>query len=228
MDIYKLSCPRCGQRIEYTRDYCGKRVQCPSCSGDVVFPAIPPGAHQPLRLERDRPKVKARFNFDLAKILGSIATFFRTFKHWQIVAMCLLPFILIVVGLAAASLVRKSDAEPKPKSSALSASEIAESQRIEALNQIEAIVRDRVHSVWTAKTAVDNARRNSAALHSVYDGKQLSDATRRAVDARYKVADEEIETAEAAMNGWKNAFETEYGKYQKLGGKTDYRSQLPR
>jgi hypothetical protein len=228
MDTYKLSCPRCGQHIAYTKDYCGKRVQCPSCNGNVVFPAIPPGGHQPLRLERDRPKVKERFHFDPAKILGSLVSFFRTFEHWQIVLMCTLPFALIVVGLAAATFVRNRDVDTRPNEPVLSASQVAENQRIAELNKAEAIVQDRVRSVWTAKTAADTARRNSAALHNTYDGKSLSQGMRSAVDAKYKLADEEIATADANLIAWRNTFDREFEKYQKLGGKMDYRSQLPR
>jgi hypothetical protein len=228
MDLYKLSCPRCGQHIEYTRDYCGKRVQCPSCAGDVVFPAIPPGGHQPLRLERDRPKVKKSFRFDAANILGLAVSFLRNFKHWQIVAMCMLPFALIVIGLAAASFLQKTDVDTKPKEPVLSASQIAENQRIAQLNNAEAIVQDRVRSVRIAKNAVDAGRRKSAALHNTYDGKTLSAAMRNAVDAQYKVVDEEIAAAEANLNAWRNAFDIEFAKYEKLGGKVDYRSQLPR
>jgi hypothetical protein len=228
MDNYKLSCPRCGQHIAYTKDYCGKRVQCPSCRGDIVFPAIPPGGHQPLRLERDRPKVKQRFHFDPRKILAATASFFRNFEHWQVVAMCALPFALIVIGLAAAKFVGNSDADTKPKEPVLSEAQVAENQRIAELNKSEAIVQDRVRSCWNAKSALDIARRKSAALHNTYDGKQLSPGTRTAVDAQYKVADEEIATAQANLNAWRTAFDTEYGKYQKLGGKVDYQSQLPR
>jgi DNA-directed RNA polymerase subunit RPC12/RpoP len=228
MDNYKLSCPRCGQHIAYTKDYCGKRVHCPSCGGDVVFPAIPPGAHQPLRLERDRPKVKERFHFDPRKILAATVSFLRNFEHWQVVAMCMLPFALIVIGLAAATFVRNSDSDGKPTEPTLSASQVAENKRIAELNKLEIIVQDRVRSCWNAKNAVDVARRKSAVLHNTYDGKQLSPGMRSAVDAQYKVADEEIATAQSNLGAWRTAFDTEFGKYQKLGGKVDYQSQLPR
>jgi hypothetical protein len=152
----------------------------------------------------------------------------RTFEHWQIVAMCMLPFALIIIGLAAASFVSRSNDDSKPKEPALSASQVAENQRISELNKLEIIVQDRVRSCWTAKNAVDAAKRKSAILHNTYDGKQLSQSMRSAVDAQYKVADEEILTAQANLNGWRTAFDTEFAKYQKLGGKMDYQSQLPR
>lgn len=226
MDIYKLSCPRCGQHIEYTRDYCGRHVQCPSCSGNVTFPALPPGS-QALRLERDRPKVKQPFKFDPGQILGSIVTFFQNFKHWQIVAMCLLPFGLIIVGLAAASFVRNLDSS-KPNDAAVSETQTAESQRVAALNQADLIVQDRVKSVWQSKTALDAVVRKRTALHQMYDGKQMSPGMRNAVDAQYKVADEEFETAESNFNGWRKSFDSAYETYRKYGGLIDYQSQLPK
>ena len=38
-----ISCPFCGQHIEYTAGYCGKQMQCPICGQTVTFPALPPG-----------------------------------------------------------------------------------------------------------------------------------------------------------------------------------------
>jgi hypothetical protein len=230
MDVYKLSCPRCGQHIEYTRDYCGRQVQCPSCNGNVTFPAIPPlgSGRSTLRLERDRPKVKEPFRIDFAKILASIAAFFRTFEHWQIVLMCALPFIFIAIALATARFVRNQDSQAGPKQPIITEAQIAENQRIAELNKADAIVQDRVRNVWAAKTALDTAKAKSANWHRTYDGKQLSEGTRKAVDAQFKVAEEEIATADANLNAWRRSFDTEYQKYQKLGGKIDYTSQLPR
>lgn len=228
MEVYKLSCPRCGQHIEYTRDYCGRHVQCPSCSGNVTFPALPPGSvKQALRLERDRPKVKEPFKFDFGKILGSIVSFFQNFSHWQIVAMCAIPFLLIGLGLAAASFVRNHDSS-KPNESVASPTQAAEKERIAALNQADLIVQDRIKSVWNSKNALDATARQRAALHQMYDGKQMSQGMRNAVDAKYKVADEEIEAAQANLNGWRKSFDTAYENYRKYGGAIDYQSQLPR
>src|SRR4051794_13993019 len=229
MELYKLSCPRCGQHIEYTKDYCGKHVQCPSCSGNVTFPALPPGtAKGSLRLERDRPKVKEPFRFDPARMLQSLVAYISTFKHWQIVAMCALPFVLIALGLAAASFVRNQDSHPKSTDATLTATQNAENQRIAALNQADVIVQDRVKSVWKSKNAVDAAQRKRAALHQMYDGKQMSQGMRNAVDAQYKLVEEEIEAAQSNLNGWRRAFDTAYETYKKYGGVIDYQSQLPR
>ncbi|MGZ4964748.1 MAG: hypothetical protein ACXWBP_03150 [Limisphaerales bacterium] len=204
-------------------------MQCPSCSGSVTFPALPPGtAKHALRLERDRPKVKEPFRFDVGKILGSLISFSTNFQHWRIVAMCLLPFALIVVGLAAASLVRKQDTNTRPAESVPSATQAAESQRLAALNQADLIVQDRVKSVWKSKNVVDAAIRKRTALHQAYDGKQMSQSMRNAVDAQYKLAEEEIEAAQANLNGWRRAFDTSYENYKKYGGTIDYQSQLPR
>lgn len=228
MEVYKLSCPRCGQHIEYTRDYCGRHMQCPSCSGNVTFPALPPGsAKQALRLERDRPKVKQRFKFDGGKILAAIVSYFSTFKHWQIVAMCAVPFLLIGAGLAAASFVRNHDSS-KASETVASPAQAAESERMAALNQADLVVQDRVKSVWKSKNAADTAIRNRTALHQMYDGKQMSPGMRNAVDARYKVADEELEAAQANLNGWLKSFDTAYETYRKYGGTIDYQSQLPK
>ena len=142
--------------------------------------------------------------------------------------MCALPFALIVIGLAAASLVRKQDTNPRPTEAASSATQAAESQRVAALNQADLIVQDRVKSVWKSKNAVDAVARKRTALHQTYDGKQMSQPMRNAVEAQYKVAEEEIEAAQANLNGWRRAFDTAYESYKKYGGLSDYQSQLPR
>jgi hypothetical protein len=178
-------------------------------------------------LERDRPKIKEPFRLDFPKMFGDLLSFLRTFEHWQIVAMCMLPFVLIAVGLATASFVRKHDSQAKPTDTVLSTTQTAENERIAALNQAELVVQDRVKSIWTAKSALDAATRKRTVLHSTYDGKQLGPAMRNAVDAQYKVADEEVLAAEANLNGWRKTFDSVYETFQKYGGKVDYTSQLP-
>ncbi|MDB6056317.1 MAG: hypothetical protein JWO95_161 [Verrucomicrobiales bacterium] len=142
--------------------------------------------------------------------------------------MCLLPFVVIAVGLAAASFVRNQDSRPKSNDATVTATQAAESQRIGALNQADVIVQDRVKSVWKSKNALDAAMRKRAALHQMYDGKQMSQGMRNAVDAQYKVVEEEVEAAQSNFNGWRRAFDTAYETYKKYGGAIDYQSQLPR
>jgi hypothetical protein len=225
METFKLSCPRCGQHIEYTKDYCGRQVQCPSCAGSVTFPALPPGAlTQKLRLERDRPKVKQPFRLDFGKILASTISFVRNFQHWQIVLMCLLPFGFIVVALGIASVVRHQDQQPNSEQPVVAETRKTETQQVDAMLKADAIVRSRVQSILAAKSRLDNAVARRSQLRAMYSGRNPS-AAARTVMAN---ADEQVEAAEANLNGWKKSFDIDYANYEKAGGKIDYRSQLPR
>ena len=45
MESYKHSCPCCGQHMEYTAPYCGKKTLCPTCGHTITFPAMAPGRY---------------------------------------------------------------------------------------------------------------------------------------------------------------------------------------
>ena len=45
---------------------------------------------------------------------------------------------------------------------------------------------------------------------------------------RYKAADDEVASSQAASATAKNNFDAAFARYQQLGGKTDYRSQIAR
>jgi hypothetical protein len=85
-------------------------------------------------------------------------------------------------------------------------------------------VRSRVQSILAAKSRLDNAVARRSQLRAMYSGRNPS-AAARTVMAN---ADEQVEAAEANLNGWKKSFDIDYANYEKAGGKIDYRSQLPR
>jgi hypothetical protein len=104
MESYKHSCPVCGQHIEYTAGYCGKQMVCPICGKTVTFPAIPPGGKGPaLRIKRPEAARAAKWSFDFF----GIPAFLRRFEHWNLVLVCLVPFIIVGALLAGAAVVRK-------------------------------------------------------------------------------------------------------------------------
>ena len=100
MESYKLSCPFCGQHIEYTVGYCGKQMQCPICSQTVTFPALPPGRSGPtLHVKSLERKPERKWSWKLPAAL----TFLLKFQHWNVVAQCAVPFLIIGVLLAGAA-----------------------------------------------------------------------------------------------------------------------------
>jgi hypothetical protein len=76
-----------------------------------------------------------------------------------------------------------------------------------------------------AQARVGTATRNRDNLHATYKGKNLPTATYNTVMAQYKAADDEVASAEKAVEAARSAFSNAQEVYRKAGGKTDY--QLP-
>jgi hypothetical protein len=56
MNSAKYACPFCGQNIEYTAEYSGTRMPCPTCQQTIMFPGLRPTmTRSSLRLARDIP-----------------------------------------------------------------------------------------------------------------------------------------------------------------------------
>ena len=114
MDEHKFACPHCGQHMEYTDEYSGMRLPCPKCQQPIVFPGVASRRMtSSLRLAGAVAKPPARFQFSIAGIIA----FLREFKHWKIVGVCLIPFVLVAGALVAASVAGRhseSLAPPAP------------------------------------------------------------------------------------------------------------------
>jgi len=95
------------------------------------------------------------------------------------------------------------------------------------LQKAEQAVQNQVKLVQATTARFNQAIRNRDTLHVTYKGKALPQATYNVVMQRYKAADDEVANSQAAMNAARNNFEAAFTQYQQLGGKTDYRSQLP-
>jgi hypothetical protein len=95
------------------------------------------------------------------------------------------------------------------------------------LQKAEEAVLSQLKSVRIAYNRVNLAVHTRDQIHDS-GGKTLP--SQAAVDAarqRYHASIDEVNRAEAAMAVARSNFEIAFGKYQQLGGKTDYRSQLP-
>jgi DNA-directed RNA polymerase subunit RPC12/RpoP len=71
MNSYKYACPHCGQNIEYSDDYSGRKMPCPACQQAITIPGVAPAmARSSLRLERDIPQPARKFRFSFLALLG--------------------------------------------------------------------------------------------------------------------------------------------------------------
>jgi hypothetical protein len=170
-----------------------------------------------LRLKRK--EVAATAGFDLNKILASIRGALGPlgrFEHWNIVLLCLAPFVLIGALMAGASFVKKQfDSTPAaPTSTAVQADPNAW-QKMTDLARAEQAVQTQVQAVTTAKATLSAARNNRDRLRAFGAKTEL------------KNADTLVNNAEGAFNYAQQCFDTAYRKYQTLGGTVDYRQRLP-
>jgi len=225
MESYKHSCPFCGQHIEYTAGYCGKQMVCPICGKTVTFPAVPPGGKGPsLRIHRAETARAAKWSFDFFGILAPL----RRFEHWNMVLVCLVPFIIVGALLAGAAVIRKQlgNAPAAPVAPLIQADPNAW-QKMTDLARADQLVQDKLGAVRRAGAAVATAERNRANLHAYWHVRRAAtEALYQSVLAQYKAKDEAVANAQQALASARQGFETAFQKYQQLGGTTDYRRQL--
>jgi hypothetical protein len=225
MEKFKHSCPACGQRIEYTVDYCGKQIACPTCQAAVLFPAIPPvTATQKLRLQRDAGprRKKGLLDFPFLKAL-------RNYPHWKVVGACVVPF-LIVTGLVLGANFLKSQntdqpAAQTPRAVAQPVSQDAWNKMTE-LGAVEQQVKNCVRAALAAKAAVAQAMAAQNQLTAAYHGSIPSSIYQNVMEQE-RLASEKINMAQQQLGATRQAFEAAYTRYQSLGGQFDYRSQMP-
>jgi hypothetical protein len=225
MESYKHSCPFCGQHIEYTAGYCGTQMDCPTCGKNVTFPAIPPGGkRQPLHIKRPRAAEAARRSFNFNAILAAL----RQFEHWNMVLICLVPF-LIVTGLLVGATVVRNKAGEGPAAPVAPSVQVDPNawQKVTDLTRADLVVQEKINAVAAARNAVARAERESANLHAYYQGKALDPATCSAMSLQYAAKDQAVANAKAVLSTARNCFDTAFQNYQKLGGTADYRQQLP-
>jgi hypothetical protein len=220
MDSYKHSCPYCGQHIEYTVEYCGKQMACPSCGQTVVFPAVPPGGKRlPLRLKRA----------DVARSSNWFSKF-RDFKHWNIVLACLVPFLIVGVLLAGAAALKQQFGNAPmaaPAAAPITADPNAW-QRMTDLARAEQSVQQQIVAVNRDTVAVKLQEQALRNLQIYYNGKTMDDTTRAGVQRQENAATQAVRNAQAVLGSARQYFETAFRKYQQLGGTIDYRQQLIR
>jgi hypothetical protein len=226
MESYKHSCPFCGQHIEYTAGYCGKQMVCPICGKTVTFPAVPPGGKGPsLRIKRPEAARAAKWPFDFFGILAPL----RRFEHWNLVLVCLLPFVIVGALLAGAAAVRKHlDNAPAVPVAPLIQADPNAWQKMTDLARAEQSVQQQLGAVRKASAAVAVAEQSRANLHAYWHVRRAAtQALYQSVLAQYKAKDEAVANAHKALDSARRCFESAFQKYQKLGGTTDYRRQLP-
>ncbi|HXR09018.1 MAG TPA: hypothetical protein VN765_16885 [Candidatus Acidoferrum sp.] len=215
MSQHKYGCPYCGQHIEFTDAHCGVRVPCPKCQHPILLPALMGGEiTSSLRLAQPIGSPAAGFHFTVA----GMRLAFREFKHWRIVGVCLVPFLLVAAALVAASVSARHQA-PRPAAPAEAAVDPRALDTLTDLTRAKQLVQDQLAAVNRAFAACQAAERKQAELHDP----QL----RSASPATLQTADEAVLRARQAKVNARKEFDKAFALYLKLGGTIDYRLQLP-
>jgi hypothetical protein len=211
MESYKHSCPCCGQHIEYTAGYCGKQMQCPMCGQTVTFPAIPPSQSKTsLRVRSLEAKPAAKWSWKVPAALG----FLRNFQHWNVVAQCAVPFLIIGALLAGAILVKKKLGDTSESVAVTPVQADPEAwQRMTDLTVADQLVQKEMKAIDSAHALVAMAeeKRRQAENQAPFVKKN---------------AEAEAQAAQKALTDARARFDRAYNKYQELGGRVDYRSQI--
>jgi hypothetical protein len=212
MESFKHSCPCCGQHIEYTAGYCGQQMQCPMCGKTVTFPAIPPKRTGPILRARGVPTEPApKWSLKLPAGLG----FPRDFQHWNVVAQCAVPFLLIAALLAGAVFVKNKLAAPadEPAAPAVQADPGAW-QKMADLNKADQAVKDSMKVLAAAHAQADQSARLLAQARKLEPEQQPS-------------AQAQAQRAQQQLLAARQQFDKANTLYHQLGGAVDYRSQCP-
>jgi hypothetical protein len=216
MSQHKYACPYCGQHIEYGDAHCGMKVPCPKCQHPIVLPALLGGKMtSSLRLARAGAGPAAKFHFTFAGMLLAL----REFKHWKIVGICLVPFVLVAGALVAASV---SSRHPVAPLTAPVGEEVVEPHALETLTDLtraDELVRNQLAAVNRAFAAWQAAQKKQAEMHNPQRGS--------ANPAALPAADGAASRAQQKLTDARKEFDKVFAQYQKLGGAIDYRRQLP-
>jgi hypothetical protein len=209
MDSYKHSCPFCGQHIEYTAGYCGKQMQCPMCGQTITFPALPPGGHgTTLRVKSLEYKEAKKWRLPPAIVL------LLNFQHWNTVAQCAVPFVIVGALLAGAIIVKNKFAEtPTTVAVPVVQADPDAWQKMTDLSKAEIAVKEQLREVKVAQAKAEMAERLRKQV-------QHLDSFQR------KSTEQQAETAERELVVAKQRFDLANDAYLRLGGNVDYRSQI--
>ena len=191
---------------------------CPICEKTVIFPAVPPGGKgQSLHIKRPQAVRAAKGSFNLDDILAAL----RQFEHWNMVLLCLVPFVIVAALLIGAAVVKKKagDEPAMPVAPPIQADANAW-QTMTNLARADQLVQDQIGAVTRAIGAVNLAQRNRANLQAYFHGSPSGQSS-------YIAADQALTRAQAALSAARLSFIKAFQNYQQLGGKIDYSRQLP-
>jgi hypothetical protein len=225
MDSYKHSCPFCGQHVEYTVEYCGKQMICPFCGKLMTFPAIPPGGKRPLRLKRAEVVQRRKWSFNLKDIM----IFLREFEHWNIVWAGVVPFV-IIAGLLVGAVVLKKNAGEGPAMPAIAPVVGTNPNRWQQMTnqaRMEEVMQERLAAVKQSQAAVKAAQQTFNSINARYQGRALDQYAVQNQVKEVSAANKILTRAQSTFEMERSSFEAAFLEYQKMGGKMDYRSQLP-
>jgi len=150
--------------------------------------------------------------------LPKAITFLLGFQHWNVVAQCAVPFLIVGGLLAGAVFVKKKlgDAPaPAPAAAPAVQADPEAWQRTTDLTKAELAVKDRMQEFNVAHAKADMADRLRRQVQNLEPFQRKS-------------AEEQAEHAQHELEAAQQRFDRACELYRQLGGNIDYRSQVPR
>ena len=207
--------------MEYTAPYCGKKTLCPTCGHTITFPAIPPGhgaaapATAPAPGQKPGQKPAAKAGPAGSGNTKGTGDNLRDFQHWNVVVQCAVPFLIVAALLVGAVFVKKNFGSPAtPVPELVVQPEPGAWNRMTALTKADEAVKAEIQEVTVARALLASAQRTQLRLQS-------GDPMQR------KGAADQVDAKQRLLAAAQMRFQAAFANYQRLGGKVDYRSQLP-
>jgi hypothetical protein len=202
---------------------------CPNCGATVTFPQMLSlgKTTSSLRLHHDEPAPAPAKSF--MDHFGFLAPL-RRFEHWNMVLVCVVPFLVLGGLLVGAAVVRQrfGNAPAAPAAPPVQVDKNAW-RKMTDLARADLLVQEKLADARRAGAALGEAQGQRDRLHALHHGKQAPDAAvYAAITAQYAAADKAVRTAQAGYDCARRSFDAAYQKYCDLGGTIDYRSQMPR
>jgi hypothetical protein len=178
-----------------------------------------------LHIRRPEAPADSKWSFDFLRFLAPL----RRYEHWNLVLICLLPFLAVGGLLVGAAVVKKQlgNALPVPMPAPIQVDTNAW-QKMTDLARADQAVREKLGLVRAASAAYAAAQEHRARLHAYWHVRTApNQAAYASVMAQYQAEDEAVGRAGQNLDAARRCFQTVFTQYQQLGGAIDYSRQLP-
>ncbi len=231
MSQFDYNCPKCRMLLAGDTDQMGTNVLCPGCSLVFMVPQKPFASATARSFKIELPTQEAMQIVKRVSRNQVLVRFVLVIGVGAIAVAGLVGFVRYASNYSQA--VNNGSFEAgAPGQNGAGGSTAGSGVRPGATNPGLAQAEQRVQALFqaavTARGQAVAAEQSRDNLHMTYKGKNLPNAQYKAVMVRYAAADAEVNRTQQAAQAAALSFDAAVAEYQRLGGKVDYSSRLPR